>query len=255
MRSIAVPLLRLVSVFLFSLLVGSVLAADVTVFAAASLADALSELAPLHTKATGDTLRFNFGASGTLARQIQAGAPADVIVSADELRIDQLEQAGLLVAGSRRTILANQLVLVVAADGGAPIAALPDLAKPAVKRIAIGEPATVPVGTYTKEHLQKLGLWPQVSSKCVPLDNVRAVLAAVEAGNADAGFVYRTDALVSKKVRIAVEVPQAEGPRIIYPAAALCDAKEPAAAVRFVAYLAGPEAQAVFAQYGFLPAP
>ena len=167
----------------------------------------------------------------------------------------RLEQAGLLVAGSRRTILANQLVLVVAADGGAPIADLPDLAKPAVKRIAIGEPATVPVGTYTKEHLQKLGLWPQVSSKCVPLDNVRAVLGAVEAGNADAGLVYRTDALISKKVWIPVEVPLAEGPKITYPAAVLRDAKEPEAAAKFVAFLAGPEAREVFAKYGFLPVP
>ncbi len=255
MRSIAVPLRRLVSVFVISVLVVSVPAADVTVFAAASLSDALREIAPLYTKATGDTLRFNFGASGALARQIKEGALADVIVSADELRVDQLEQAGLLAPGPRRTILANQLVVVVAAENGAPIAALADLARPEVKRIAIGEPATVPVGTYAKEHLQKLDLWSQVSTKCVPLDNVRAVLAAVEAGNADAGFVYRTDARGSKKVRIAVTVPPGAGPKILYPAAALRDAKEPAAAARFVAFLARPEAQAVFATYGFLPAP
>lgn len=230
-------------------------AADLTVFAAASLSDALKELAPAYTQATGDTLRFNYGASGTLARQIREGAPADVIFSADELRVDQLEKAGLLAPGTRRTILANQLVLVVAAEGGASVPTLGDLAKADVKRLAIGEPATVPVGTYAMEHLQKLGLWSQVSSKCVPLDNVRAVLAAVEAGNVDAGFVYRTDALISKKVRIAVEVPQAEGPKITYPAAALRDAPSPAAAAKFVAFLAGPEAQAVFARYGFLPAP
>lgn len=230
-------------------------AADVTVFAAASLSDALKEIAPLYTKTTGDTLRFNFGASGALARQIKEGAPADVIVSADELRVDQLEKAGLLAAGTRRTILANQLVVVVSAADGAPVAALADLTKAVVKRLAIGEPATVPVGTYTKEHLQKLGLWSQVSAKCVPLDNVRAVLAAVEAGNADAGFVYRTDAQISKKARIAVEVPVDEGPKITYPGAALRDAKDPAAAARFVVFLAGPEAQAVFARCGFLPAP
>lgn len=230
-------------------------AADLTVFAAASLSDALKELAPAYTQATGDTLRFNFGASGALARQIKEGAPADVIFSADELRVDQLAQAGLLAAGTRRTILANLLVVVVAADTGAPVRTLADLANGDVKRIAIGEPATVPVGTYTKEHLQKLGLWAQVSAKCVPLDNVRAVLAAVEAGNADVGFVYRTDALVSKKVRIAVEVSQAEGPKITYPAAALRDAKEPEVAAKFVAFLAGPEAQTVFAKYGFLPVP
>jgi len=230
-------------------------AADLTVFVAASLSDALKELAPAYAKATGDTLRFSFGASGTLARQIKEGAPADVIFSADELRVDQLEKAGLLAAGTRRTILANQLVLVVAVEGGAPVATLPDLAKPEVKRIAIGEPATVPVGTYAKEYLQKVGLWSQVSDKCVPLDNVRAVLMAVEVGNVDAGFVYRTDALISRRVRIVVTVPLGEGPRITYPAAALRDTREPAAAAKFVAFLAGPEAQAVFALYGFLPVP
>ena len=233
----------------------AVSAADVTVFAAASLSDAMAELAPLYTKSSGGTLRFNYGASGALARQIKEGAPADVIISADELRVDQLEKAGLLAATTRRTVLANQLVVVVAATDGARVSALSDLAKGDVKRLAIGDPATVPVGTYAKEHLQRLGLWPQVIDKCVPLDNVRAVLAAVEAGNADAGFVYRTDALVSKKVRIAVTVPLAEGPKITYPAAALRDAKEPEAAAKFVAFLADPEAQAVFAKYGFLPAP
>ena len=246
-------LLRTLGAFLCLAVTAS--AADLTVFAAASLSDALKELAPAYTKATGDTLRFNLGASGTLVRQIKEGAPADVILSADELRVDQLEQAGLLVDGSRRTILANQLVLVVSAEDGALVAALPDLEKPEVKRIAIGEPATVPVGTYAKEYLQKVGLWAQVRAKCVPLDNVRAVLAAVEAGNADAGFVYRTDALISKKVRIAVAVPLTEAPKITYPAAALRDAKESEAAAMFVAFLAGPEAQAVFAKYGFLPAP
>ncbi len=249
-------LLRSISLVATTLLLASVVfAAEVTVFAAASLSDSLKEVAPLYTKATGDTLRFNFGASGALARQIQAGAPADVILSADELRVDQLEKAGLIAAGTRRTILANLLVVVVAADAGAPVAALEDLGRPGVKRIAIGEPATVPVGTYTKEHLQKLVLWAQVSDKCVPLDNVRAVLAAVEAGNADAGFVYKTDALISKKVRIAVTVPLGEGPKITYPAAALRDAKQPEAAAKFVAFLASPETQAVFAKYGFLPAP
>lgn len=246
--------LRILSLAAAALLALAASAAELTVFAAASLSDALKELAPIYTKATGDTLRFNFGASGALARQIKEGAPADVILSADELRVDQLEKAGLIVEGTRRTIGANLLVVVVAAEGGAPVTTLADLAKGDVKRIAIGEPATVPVGTYTKEHLQKLGLWAQVIGKCVPLDNVRAVLAAVEAGNADAGFVYKTDALVSKKVRIAVTMALGEGPRITYPAAALRDAKEPAAAAEFVGFLAAPEAQAVFAKHGFLPA-
>jgi molybdate transport system substrate-binding protein len=142
---------RFLFIGLGALLAVAASAAELTVFAAASLSDALKEIAPAYTKATGDTLRFNFGASGTLARQIKEGAPADLIVSADELRVDQLEKAGLLLPETRRTILANQLVVIVAAENGAPVATVADLTKPGVRRIAIGEPATVPVGTYTKE--------------------------------------------------------------------------------------------------------
>jgi len=227
-------------------------AAEVTVFAAASLSDAFKEIAPLFTKATGDTLRFNFGASGALARQIKEGAPADVIFSADELRVDQLEKAGLLLPGTRRTVLANTLVVVVAAEGGVTVKGLGDLAKADVRRIAIGEPATVPVGTYTKEYLQKTGDWTKLIDKMVPLDTVRAALAAVESGNAEAGFVYKTDALISKKVKIAIEVTLTEGPKITYPVAVLKDAKQAEAAKVLVEFLAGAEAQKVFAKYGFL---
>jgi len=240
------------ALFVAALFALSLPAAEITVFAAASLSDSLKELAPRFQAVTGHTLRFNFGASGALARQIKEGAPADVIVSADELRVDQLEKAGLLLPGTRRTIVANQLVVVVAADDGARVKALADLAKPDVRRLAIGEPATVPVGTYTKEHLQKAGLWQQLLDKMVPLDTVRAVLAAVESGNAEAGFVYKTDALISKRVRIAVEVPLAAGPKITYPVAVLKDSKQPDAARAFADYLAGAEAQAVFLRYGFL---
>ena len=244
---------RFLFIVLGALLAVATTAAELTVFAAASLSDALKEIAPAYTKATGDTLRFNFGASGTLARQIKEGAPADLIVSADELRVDQLEKAGLLLPETRRTILANQLVVIVAEENGAPVATLADLARPDVRRIAIGEPATVPVGTYAKDYLGKVALWTQVTGKCVPLDNVRAVLAAVEAGNAEAGFVYRTDALIAKKVRVAVLVPLAGGPTITYQVAVVRDTKAPEAAKAFAAFLAAPEAQAVFARFGFLP--
>lgn len=233
--------------------VGLAPAAELNVFAAASLADVLRELAPSFQAATGHTLRFNFGASGALARQIKEGAPADVIFSADELRVDQLEKAGLLLAGTRQTLLANTLVIVVAADRGAPITTPADLVQPTVRRVAIGEPATVPAGAYAREYLEKLGLWRPLLGKMVPLDTARAVLAAVEAGNAEAGIVYRTDALSSKKVRIAVAVPRGEGPKITYSAAVLKDAKSAEAARGFVVFLAGEEAQKVFAKFGFLP--
>lgn len=228
-------------------------AAELTVFAAASLSDALGEIAPLYARTTGHALRFNFGASGLLARQIQEGAPADVFFSADEPRMDRLEKAGLLLPGTRRTLLANTLVVVVATDGNVSIGLLQDLAGAGVRRIAIGEPATVPVGTYARQYLQKMNLWQPLLDKLVPLDNVRATLAVVESGNADAGFVYRTDALISKKVRIAVEVPLADGPKITYPGAVIKSTQQPAAARALVEYLASPAAQAVFAKYGFLP--
>ncbi len=231
------------------------LAVELNVYAAASLSDALKEIAPRYAKATGDALRFNFGASGTLARQIKEGAPADVFLSADELRLDQLEQAGLLLPGTRRALLANALVVVVPIPDPAPVATLADLARADVHRIAIGEPATVPVGTYTKEYLQKNRLWKPLFEKMVPLDNVRAVLAAVEAGNAEAGFVYQTDALLSKKVRVVIEIPPQEGLKITYPVAVLRRTRSEKEARALVDYLDAAEARAVFARYGFLRVP
>ncbi|MDR3229429.1 MAG: molybdate ABC transporter substrate-binding protein [Puniceicoccales bacterium] len=231
-------------------------AEELTVFAAASLSNALKELAPAYAKASGgDTLRLNLASSGALTRQIREGAPADVILSADELRVDQLENAGLLLAGTRRTLLGNTLVIVVAKDGAPPVAQAADLLAPNVRRVGMGEPATVPAGTYAKEYLTKIKLWEGVSAKAVYLDNVRSVLAAVESGNADAGFVYKTDALISKKVKIAREIPLAEGPSITYPVAVVRRTKKPDAAKRFAEWLATPPAQTVFAKYGFLPAP
>lgn len=243
---------RLVLLLFFAIASLTAVAAEVKVFAAASLSDALKELGPRFTAATGHTLRFNFGASGALARQVKEGAPADVFCSADEARVDQLDSAGLLLPGTRRPLLANQLVLVVPADAAVAVAALSDLTKAEVRRIAIGEPATVPAGSYAKAYLEKMGLWKAVSVKVVPVETVRAVLAAVESGNVEAGFVYRTDALISKKVKIAIAVAVAEGPRIIYPAVVLKDAKSPEAARAWLDYLATPEARKIFASFGFL---
>lgn len=231
---------------------GPLRAADVTVFAAASLSDALDEIAPLYHAATGNTLRCNFGASGTLARQIQEGAPADIFFSADEARMDLLEHAGLIVPGTRRIVLVNQLVLVVPAEGGPSVAAMADLLKPGIWRIAIGEPATVPAGTYAKQYLMKVGLWDRIGDKLVPLDNVRAVLAAVGSGSADAGFVYRTDAMISRNVKIALAVPAADATKITYPAVLLRNAGHLEAARAFLDFLGQPAAQKVFARFGFL---
>ncbi len=227
-------------------------AAELTVHAAASLTDAMKELAPAFERANpGDKLLFNFGASSQLARQIKEGAPGDVFFSADEAQMDGLDKAGLLAPGTRANLLGNTLVVVVPADGQLPVASAADLAKPEFKRLAVAEPNTVPVGVYTKEYLTKLGLWESILPKVVPTDNVRAALAAVESGNVEAGTVYKTDALISRKVKIAYEVPAAEGPKIRYPLAALKDSKNPAQSAKLLSFLGGTEARAVFARYGF----
>jgi molybdate transport system substrate-binding protein len=229
-------------------------AAELTVFAAASLSDALTEIAPLYAKSSGHTLVFNFGSSGTLARQIKEGAPADLMFSADELRLDQLAKENLLLPGTRRTLLTNTLVLIIPAGKSTP-ATFAELANPAVRRIALGHPDTVPAGTYARTHLRTLELWDPLQPKFVFLDNVRSVLAAVEAGNADAGIVYRTDALASKKVKTSVSVPHAEGPAITYPAAVVQSSPSPDLARELLTWLASATATEVFTRHGFLPAP
>lgn len=227
-------------------------AAEVAVLAAASLTDALREIAAAYERESGDKVVFNFGASSTLARQIREGAPADVFLSADEARMDGLEKAGLLAPGTRKSVLSNTLAIVVLADSTLAISRASDLAGSRVRNIALAEPQTVPAGIYAKAYLLKAGLWQSVSDKVIPTENVRAALAAVESGNVDAGIVYKTDALISKKVRVAFEVSAREGPAISYPFAALKESASPEAARRFLAYLDSKAARDVFAKYGFL---
>lgn len=230
-------------------------AATLTVFAAASLTDALQAAATAYEKTSPDTFRFNFAASGILARQIDEGAPADIFFSADEARMDRLAAAGLLLPGSRRTLLANTLVLIVNREHPAPLATFADLARPAAGRLAIGDPLTVPAGTYAKKFLESRGLWSAISARAVPLANVRAVLAAVATGNADAGLVYKTDAAISSEVTAIAEAPLSAELAITYPAAIIKTSPEPAAASDFLVWLATPAAQSIFAHYGFLPPP
>jgi molybdate transport system substrate-binding protein len=224
----------------------------VLVFAAASLTDALTEIEVHWERAGGEKVVFNFAASSTLARQIREGAPADLLLSADEAQMDTLEKAGLLVPGTRRSVLSNRLVVVVPADSPLRLSAADDLVGAAVRKIAIAEPAIVPAGVYAKEYLVRIGLWSALSSKIVPTENVRGALAAVESGNVDAGIVYKTDALISKGVRTAFEVPPAEGPAISYPFALVEGAPREAAARRFLEYLSSPTARQVFARHGFI---
>jgi molybdate transport system substrate-binding protein len=243
---------RILIVWVAAILATGASAADLNVFAAASLSEALAQVGADYGRATGDHVRFNFGGSGALALQIKLGAPADVIVSADELRVDQLEKAGLIIPGTRRAILANQLVVIVPAAENSPVVSPADLEGAGIRRIAIGQPDLVPAGAYARDYLERLGLWEGVRRRLVPLDNVRAVMEAVGSGDVEAGFVYRTDALFSGRVRVAISVPLADGPRITYPVAVIRSTREPGAAKSFAAFLSGAEAQAVFAKFGFL---
>lgn len=227
-------------------------AAEITVFAAASLTDALQEIATTYEKAGGDKIVLNLGASSALARQIEEDAPADIFFSADEAKMDSLAKKGLVVAGMRKSLLSNTLVIVVPADSTVRITSAKDLATSKVRALALAEPQSVPAGIYAKEYLRGLKLWSKVIDKVIPTENVRAALAAVESGNVEAGIVYKTDAGISKKVRIAFEVPAAEGPKISYPVALIAGSERKEAARKFLAYLKSPAALDVFRRYGFL---
>ena len=225
---------------------------ELNIYAAASLTDALKEISVDYEKQTGDKLVFNLGASSTLARQIQEGAPADVFFSADEEKMDALEKKGLLLAGTRKSLLSNSLVIIVPTDASRQLNSALDLTNTAISRIAIAEPNSVPAGIYARQYLSKLGLWDKVVDKCVPTENVRAALAAVESGNADAGIVYKTDARISKKVLVAYEARVAEGQKISYPVAVLKDSKHADDAKQFITHLGSDAALHVFRKYGFL---
>jgi molybdate transport system substrate-binding protein len=225
--------------------------ADLVVFAAASLTDSLEEIGAAYEKRTGQRVVFNFGASNLLARQIREGAPADLFLSADEARMDELEREGLLLPGTRKSVLSNSLVVVVPQNSTLVIAAPADLARPGLERLVLAEPSSVPAGIYAREWLQSKGLWSSLSDRIVPTENVRAALAAIEAGNADAGIVYETDAAISRKVKVAFEVPAAEGPAISYPFAVLRRSTSPDAARRLLDYLVAKEALDVFRRFGF----
>lgn len=228
---------------------------ELLVFAAASATDALTELGAAFEAETGSAVRFAFGSSGDLARQIRAGAPADVFVSADSLRMDELERAGLVRPADRRNLLSNQLVIVVPAGGRRPVGAPADLAR--LGRIAIADPDAVPAGFYAREWLRALGLWAEVEPKVVPALDARAALAAAESGDVEAAIVYRTDARAAdaraaERVRVAYAVPREQCPAITYPVARLAAARHAAAAAAFVEFLGGERAGAVFVRHGFI---
>lgn len=225
-------------------------AAEILVFAAASLTDALQAASHAYAAESGNRVIFSFGASSDLARQIRAGAPADVFFSADRAQMDGLVRAGLVAPARVRELLSNTLVVVVPVGSDTRIEKPADLLR--LHRLALGDPEAVPAGVYARKWLESLGLWAAIRPHVVPTLNVRAALAAVASVNAEAAVVYRTDAAISERVRVAYQVSRDEGPRIVYPVAAVSGRPT---ARQFVEFLAGPAARAVFERYGFLVRP
>lgn len=234
-------------------------AGDLTVFAAASLGDVLGALAERWEADTGTDITVALAGTSALARQIDAGAPADVMISASEDWMDWLTQRDRIVPESLRLIAANRLVLIAHDPGAASLASvtsetdLPALLG-AEGRLAIALPDAVPAGIYAREALTRLGLWGGVQGRLAPTDNVRAALALVALGETPLGIVYETDAVAEPKVHVAGVFPPELHPPILYPAAVVAESNVPDRAAAFVDWLVSDAAQAVFARYGFLPA-
>ena len=227
-------------------------AATVTVFAAASLKESLDTAARMFEAASGHKVAVSYAASSALARQVEAGAPADAFISADADWIDYVERKGLAAPGSRRNLLANDLVLVAPATSSIQLRLAPgvDIARAlGGKRIAIANPAVVPAGKYARAALTALGAWGAIESRVAATDNVRAALALVSRGEAPLGVVYRTDALADKAVRIVDVFPPGTHPPIVYPL--VLTKRATPAATAFATHLAGPAPLAAFERFGF----
>ena len=225
--------------------------AEVLVSAATSLTDVMRQIAQAYEARTGTRLTVNTGASNTLARQIAAGAAVDLFISADEAQMKVIDDS--VVAGSRVDLLSNELAVAVASDRPRTIASARDLTAPAFRRIAIGDPSAVPAGVYARSYLEKIGVWPAVAQKVVPSASVRLALAAVENGAADAAIVYRTDVAAARRAAVALVIPRADGPRIVYPAALIRTGRNRADATRLLVWLQSAEATAIFRAAGFIP--
>ncbi len=224
---------------------------ELTISAAVSLTDALLELEKLYKEQQPNvTLTFNMGSSGQLQQQIEQGAPADVFLSAAPKQMNALEEKDLIFNDTRVDFVSNELVLVVGNDFTG-VESFEDLQKDEVKHIGIGNLEAMPVGQYTKQVLDKLQLWDALSPKFVEGQNVRAVLSFVETGNAQAGFVYGSDTVVSDKVKIVAKAPEGASEPILYPAAVVKGTKELEAASDFVKFLLTEEAQQILEDFGF----
>ena len=233
-------------------IISAVLAAaspdELLVFGAASLTESLQQAGKQFEAQGGPRVTFSFASSSDLARQIEAGAPADVFFSADTLKMDSVEKAGLVKKVDRREFLSNALVVVVPSNSTATVMSAQDLEK--FPKIALADPKAVPVGVYAKKWLTEKGIWAAIESKIIPTLDVRASLAAVAGGDVPAGIVYSTDAAISKDVKVVYSAK--DGPPILYSVAPIATSRNAAQAARFVVFLESPTGRAIFEKRGFL---
>jgi molybdate transport system substrate-binding protein len=232
-------------------------AQEVTLSVAISLKDAIEELGRGFTAThPGVTLRYNFGASGDLQKQIEAGAPVDVFLAAAQRQMDELEKQNLIVVASRRAFARNVLTVVKPADSRVDITKAADLLESSVGKIAIGNPKSVPAGQYAEESLRALGLWDRLQPKLVFAENVRQVLDYVARGEVDAGFVYTTDtATRTQGVKEAFRPPDDGYRPVIYPGAVVAASKHPGLGRAFLELLESPRGRTVLGRFGFQPPP
>lgn len=224
---------------------------EILISAAASLTDCVTELKTIYEKEHADvTIIGNFASSGSLQQQIEQGAPADIFFSAGKKQMKALQDGGLMHEDSVKDIIVNRVVLITKKDG-AVLASFEELAGADIKKIAVGEPQSVPVGQYTTEVFTALGLTDTLKDKLVYAKDVREVLAWVETGNADAGVVYETDAKISDKVQISCTAPEESHKKVVYPVGVVKSSKHAAQAQAFVNFLLTPQAKEVFVKYGF----
>ncbi|CDG86020.1 molybdate ABC transporter substrate-binding protein [Janthinobacterium agaricidamnosum] len=244
-------LAKLLSSALLVSAASSAMAGELVVSAAASLTNAFKDAAASYeAQHPGTRISLNFAASGTLLQQIAKGAPVDVFASADQETMDAAQKQGLVTAAERRDFVSNSLVLIVPGDSKLGIKSLASLGQPTVTRVAIANPASVPVGRYSEQALRAAKLWDTVQPKAISTQNVRQSLDYVARGEVDAGFVYGTDAAIMKdKVHVVLTVPL-ETP-VRYPVASLKASTHSAEAKSFVDFILSAPAQAIFAKYGF----
>ena len=231
---------------------GPLSANELIVSAAVSLKEAFNEIAELNEKRSGTKIHFNYGASGVLQKQIESGAPADVFASAGAKQMDDLAAKGFVVSATRSDFARNALVLIVPAKGTG-ISSFGDLTSPAVKKIAVGNPKTVPAGQYTDQTFNRLKLLPQIQAKLIFAEDVRQVLDYVVRDEVEAGVVYSSDALsAGDKIKVVARAADDSHDPILYPIAIVKESKQQEAARKFIELVLSPEGQAILVKHGFL---